>query len=113
MKQITAFVQAHLLQRILKALHDCEHYPGVSVSDCLGDGRGRGAGGKYVAATDTLFLKERKRLDLFCADPVCDSLVKVIQRAAHTGQPGDGMIAVSELTRVIRIHSGQEQDEAV
>lgn len=113
MKQITAFVQAHVLHRVLKALHECEHYPGVTVSDCEGDGRGRGQSGKYVATTDTLFLKERKRLDLFCADSVCDHLVEVIQRAAHTGKQGDGMIAVSELARVIRIHSGQEQDEAV
>jgi nitrogen regulatory protein P-II 1 len=53
------------------------------------------------------------RLELFCADAVCDHLVEVIRKAAHTGNAGDGVIAVTDLDRVARIRTGQEQDEAV
>lgn len=113
MKQITAIVQPHMLGSVLKALHACGHFPGVTVSHCEGQGRGRGQDGQYVAEPDTLFLKKRSQIVLFCGDDACDHLVEVIQAAAHTGHSGDGMIAVCELTRVVRIHSGQEQGQAV
>lgn len=113
MKRITAIFQPHMLGKVLHALHACEHFPGVTVNDCEGDGRGRGPGGHYVTSQETLFMKEHKQIDLFCADDVCDHLVEVIQKAAHTGNNGDGIIAVCELTHVVRIHSGQEQDQAL
>lgn len=67
MKYITAIIQAHMLQPLIKNLHECKHYPGMTVSDCEGDGRGRGPDGHYVAAMDSLFLKPRKRIEIFVA----------------------------------------------
>jgi len=53
------------------------------------------------------------KLELFCADAICDELVNVIEKAAHTGNPGDGVIMVADLPRVVRVRTGQEQNEAV
>ena len=50
---------------------------------------------------------------MFCADALCDEIVQAIQRAAHTGNPGDGVIMVVDLPRVVRVRTGQEQDGAV
>ena len=113
MKYITAIIQPHMLQRVIKELHECKHYPGMTVSNCDGDGRGRGPDGHYIANIDSLFLKSRKRIEIYCNDDVCDDLVNTIQAASHTGKSGDGLIAVSELTRVLRIHTGQEQNQAL
>lgn len=113
MKQIIAIIKPHMLNRVLKTLHECEHFPGVTISDCAGSGRGRGVGGRYVAAADTLFLEPHKRVEILCSDPSADLLVQLLRESAHTGHPGDGMIAVHDLDRVVRIHTGQEQDDAV
>ena len=113
MKEIKAVLQPHMLNRVLDALHKCEHFPGVTISDCNGQSRGRGAGGHFEATTDTVFLAKKVKLEVLCADAVCDHLVEVIHKAAHTGNPGDGIIMVADLDRVRRIRTGQEQDDAV
>ena len=113
MKEIKAILQPHLLNRVMDALHNCQHFPGATVVDCQGQGRGRGVGGHYEAAPDTIFFAKKVMLELFCSDAVCEHLVDVIRKAAHTGNPGDGIIAVADLARLVRVRSGQEQDEAV
>lgn len=113
MKEIKAILQPHALERVMKALHELEHFPGVTVSDCQGQGRGRGEHGRFVADEGTIFFARRCKLEIFCADAALDEIVTAIRRAAHTGNPGDGVIMVADLPRVVRIRSGEEQDEAV
>ena len=113
MKEIKAVIQPHMLNKVMEALHALPHFPGVTVSDCRGQGRGQGAGGEYIATEETIDYDKMVKLELFCADAICDELVNVIRKAAHTGNPGDGVIMVAELPRVVRVRTGQEQDEAV
>ena len=113
MKEIKAIIQPHMLTKVMQALHALPHFPGVTVSDCQGQGRGRGAGGQFHATQESVFFTKKLKLEMFCADAVADELVTVIQRAAHTGNPGDGVIMVADLPRVVRIRSGAEQEEAV
>ena len=113
MKEIKAIIQPHMLPKVMDALHAVTHFPGATVSDCQGHGRGRGRGGHFEATQETIFYAKKVKLELFCSDSACDELVAVIQRAAHTGNPGDGIVMVGDLDRVVRIRSGEEQDEAV
>jgi nitrogen regulatory protein P-II 1 len=113
MKEITAIIQPHMLSKVMDALHQCEHFPGVTISDCQGQSRGRGSGGRFEPTSETIFYAKKVKLEILCSDNVCDHLVGVIRKAAHTGNPGDGVIMVAELHRVVRIRTGQEQDEAV
>ena len=113
MKEIKAIIQSHALDRVMDALHLLPHFPGVTVSDCQGQGRGRGKDRKFMPDTETIFFAKKCKLEIFCADAVSDEIVRVIQNAAHTGNPGDGVIMVADLPRVVRIRTGEEQDEAV
>lgn len=113
MKEIKAIIQPHMLEKVMDALHDLPHFPGVTVSDCQGQGRGRGSGGHYEATEASIFLTKMAKLELFCSDSQCDELISIIQNAAHTGNPGDGVITVADLPRVIRVRNGQDQDNAV
>ena len=113
MKEIKAIIQPHMLTKVMDALHALPHFPGVTVSDCLGQGRGLGSGGQYVATEQTIDFAKRTKLELFCADHHAEELIRVIQHSAHTGNPGDGVIMVADLPRVVRIRTGQEQAEAV
>jgi nitrogen regulatory protein P-II 1 len=113
MKEIRAIMQPHMLSKVMDALHRCEHFPGATVSDCQGQSRGRGRGGQYQATQETIFFAKKVRLDVLCSDEACDHLVDVIRKAAHTGNPGDGIIAVSDVGHVVRIRTTEEQDKAV
>ena len=113
MKEVKAIVQPHMLERVMKALHAFPHFPGVTVSDCQGQGRGRGSGGRFESTQETVFFKKMTKVELFCSDAIADEVIGAIQRAAHTGNPGDGVIMVADLARVVRIRSGETQDEAV
>ncbi|WP_428937742.1 P-II family nitrogen regulator [Fontivita pretiosa] len=113
MKEIKAIIQPHMLSKVMDALHNCEHFPGATISDCQGQSRGRGKGGHYEPTAESIFFAKKVKLEIVCSDNVCDQLVGVVQKAAHTGNPGDGLIVVADLTRVARIRTAQEQDEAV
>lgn len=113
MKEIRAILQPHALDRVMTALRNLDHFPGVTVSDCQGQGRGRGDHGKFLADEETIFFTKRMKIEIFCADAQCGAIVEVIRRAAHTGNPGDGLILVSDLDRVVRVRTGEEKDEAL
>lgn len=113
MKEIKAIIQPHMLEKVMDALHDLAHFPGITVSDCQGQGRGCGIDGSFVPTEGNIFLAKMIKLEIFCSDAFCDQLVATLQRASHTGNAGDGVIMVADLSRVIRVRSGQEQGEAV
>jgi len=113
MKEIKAIIQPHAVERVMAKLHELPHFAGVTISDCEGQARGRGQDGHYLATEQTIFFEKHMKLEMFCADDLCDEVVRVIREAAHSGNPGDGIIMVADLNRVLRIRTGQVQDEAV
>ena len=113
MKEIKAINQPHMLERVMQSLHELPHFSGVTVSECQGQARGAGPHGHYVATEQTIFFEPRTKLEMFCTDAVYEEVVRTIRQAAHTGNPGDGIIMVADLDQVVRIRTGEEQDEAV
>ena len=113
MKEIKAIIQPHMLDKVMDALHALPHFPGISVSDCRAQGRGRGRGGRYEATEETIHLARMTKLELFCSDDICEDIVAAIRQAAHTGSPEDGLIVMIDLARVVSICTGDEQEQAV
>lgn len=113
MKEITAVIRPHMSSKVMDALHALPHFPGITINDCQGQGRGEGAGGHFEATSENVFFTERLRLEMVCSDSAADGLVEIIQAAAHTGNPGDGIITVADLSSAVRIRTGQAQEGAV
>lgn len=112
MKEIKALIQPHMVTKVMDALHDLPHFPGVTLGECEGQGRGLGTGGHYEATEDTMVPAKVAKLEIYCSDSQCDEIVEVIHRAAHTGNPGDGIIVVADIDKVIRVRTGRDQDQA-
>ena len=53
------------------------------------------------------------KFEIVVTDDQVDSLVKLIAETARTGEVGDGKIFVSDIERVIRVRTGEENQEAV
>ena len=53
------------------------------------------------------------KLELICPDKDEQRMVEIIRGGACTGQPGDGVIAVQNINRLIKIRTAQESVEAL
>jgi len=113
MKEIKAIIQPHMLSRVREALEELPHFPGMTVTKCCGLGRGRGQGGSFVQTEDELQYHERECLVIVCVTEQSAEIAKVIASKAHTGNPGDGIITISDIAVVTRIRTGQTGSDAV
>lgn len=53
------------------------------------------------------------RFEIVCADSDVDRLVALVERVAHTGRHGDGMIFVAAIEDAVRISTGERGDDAL
>jgi nitrogen regulatory protein P-II 1 len=113
MKEIKAILQPHIITKVVRALHALPHFPGLTLSEARGQGRGRGAGGSFKLTEDDIDYHRKVILEVVCNDDLAASIAETIRQAAHTGNKSDGIIIVSELGEVIRIRTGEKQDQAV
>ena len=113
MKQITAIIQPHMLGKVEHALHALPHFPGYTLLRAKGHGRGRAAGHAYHATEWDLDEHNKVALFILSSDEFAPLIVEAIRQSAHTGLPGDGVIAVCAADEVLRIGSGERGDDAV
>ena len=113
MKQIIAIVRPLWLENIEQALHSLDHLPGFTLFPARGHPRGQGPQHTFAATEWSPDTHDRLILMMFCADEQVQTAVEAIRAAACTGNPGDGLIAVSELADVLRIRSGERGDAAL
>ena len=113
MKQIIAMIQPHRLENVEAALHLLEHLPGFTLFQAHGHPRGKGAHHAFTSNEWNPDAHDRLVLMIFCEDQHVEKLVSTIRDAAYTGNPGDGLIAVTEVVSLVRIRSGERDDDAV
>ena len=58
-------------------------------------------------------LRHMAKMELFIPDDQLDRVISTITENVRTGQPGDGLIAVSDLEHVISISTLKEQEDAL
>ena len=113
MKEIKAIIHPHMISKVVSALRTLEHFPGFTVLDARGQGRGRGVSGAYVVTEDDIDCHRKVVMVVVCSDEIVPTITETIRNAAHTGRKGDGIIIVGEITEVIRIRTGEQNDLAV
>jgi nitrogen regulatory protein P-II 1 len=87
--------------------------PGMTVTEVQGCGRQRGRTETYRGTEYTLDFTPKVRIEVVADDEDVDSVVQAIAAGARTGKIGDGKIWVSELTRVVRIRTGELDADAL
>ncbi|MFG1244980.1 P-II family nitrogen regulator [Xanthobacter versatilis] len=103
LRLVTALIHPHLEGRVVKALQELPEFPGFSLTEVRGQGRGRGAGGTYVATEYDLVYQRHLRLEIVCRADAVDAITEVIARAGWTGRRGDGVVFVTAVERLMRI----------
>ncbi|MGL5907532.1 MAG: P-II family nitrogen regulator, partial [Shewanella sp.] len=86
---------------------------GMTVLEVKGFGRQKGHTELYRGAEYMVDFLPKVKIELVIHDDLVDQAIDVIVETARTGKIGDGKIFVTEVERVIRIRTGEENEEAV
>ncbi len=112
MKQITAMIKPFKLDDVREALSDIG-IQGMTVTEVKGFGRQKGHTESYRGAEYAIDFLPKIKLEIVVSDESVDEVVQTILRTANSGKVGDGKIFISSIEKVIRIRTGETDDEAV
>jgi len=112
MKMITAVIKPFKLDDVREALSEIG-VTGLTVTEVKGFGRQKGHTELYRGAEYVVDFVPKARLDLAVSDDQADQVIEVIAQAAGTGKIGDGKIFVTDLLHVVRIRTGETNDDAI
>lgn len=112
MKKIEAIIKPFKLDDVRAALSEVG-IAGMTVSEVKGFGRQRGHTELYRGAEYMVDFLPKVKLEIVVADADVDRCVEAITETAQTGKIGDGKIFVSAVERVMRIRTGEENEDAI
>jgi nitrogen regulatory protein P-II 1 len=112
MKLITAIVKPFKLDEVKTALKNAG-VTGMTVTEVQGFGRQSGHTEVYRGAEYTVDFVPKVRIEILADISDAESIVEVIIQAARTGKIGDGKIWIAEVDRLVRIRTGEVNDDAV
>jgi len=112
MKKIEAIIKPFKLDDVREALGEIG-ITGMTVSEVKGFGRQKGHTELYRGAEYMVDFLPKAKLEIVVQAVNVDRCVQAIMDTAQTGKIGDGKIFITDVERVIRIRTGEENSEAV
>lgn len=112
MKLISAIIKPFKLDDVREAVAALG-VDGMTVSEVKGFGRQKGHTELYRGAEYQVDFLPKVKLEIATADENVESIIEAIRKAAYTGKIGDGKIFVYDLAHVVRIRTGETDDEAI
>jgi len=112
MKMLMAIIKPFKLDAVREALAEVG-VQGMTVTEVRGFGRQKGHTELYRGAEYTVDLLPKIKLEVALAPDMIDKVIEAIQKAAKTGQIGDGKIFVYDLNETVRIRTGETGKEAI
>ena len=112
MKRITAIIKPYKLDDVRESL-SANGIAGMTVSEVKGFGRQKGHTELYRGAEYVIDFLPKIKLEVVVPETQVETCIEAIQSAARTGKIGDGKIFIEAVERVIRIRTGEEDDQAL
>ena len=112
MHLVTAIIKPHRLEDVTTALKGID-VNGITMSEVQGFGRQRGHTEVYRGSEYKVDFVPKTMIQVACDSADADKVADVIADAARTGKIGDGKIWITELSRIVRIRTGETGTEAL
>ena len=112
MKLITAIIKPFKVEEVRNAL-DKINVTGLTMTEVKGFGRQKGHTELYRGAEYTIDFLPKIKIEIATSDDMIDEVKKVIIDAASSGKIGDGKIFITPIEEVIRIRTGELNEEAL
>jgi nitrogen regulatory protein PII len=111
-KLVTAIIKPHKVEEVKDALTEVG-VQGITLSEVRGFGRQRGHTEVYRGAEYQVDFVPKAMLEILVGEAEIDGVVDALVKTARTGQVGDGKVFVTDVERVVRIRTGDEDAEAI
>ena len=112
MKKIEAIIRPFKLEDVKIALVN-SGIVGMTVSEVRGFGRQKGQVERYRGSEFTVEFLQKLKVEVVVENEKVSSVIKAIAEAAKTGEIGDGKIFISSIDSVVRIRTGDTDEEAL
>ncbi|MBB1089694.1 P-II family nitrogen regulator [Rhodopseudomonas palustris] len=112
MKKVEAIIKPFKLDDVREAL-SAAGITGMTAIEVKGFGRQKGHTELYRGAEYVVDFLPKVKIELVLTDDQLETCLEAITKAARTGKIGDGKIFVSEVQRVVRIRTGEEDEAAI
>ena len=112
MKLITAVIKPFKLDEVREALLTVG-VTGLTVTDVKGYGRQKGHTELYRGSEYEVDLLPKTKIDMAVSDEQCEAVIDAITKAANTNNIGDGKIFVFGLDQLVRIRTGDLNEDAL
>ena len=112
MKLIVAIIRPEQLSDVLEALFHAE-VRGLTISRVQGHGGEMEHVENYRGTTVKMALAEKVRIEIGVSNGFVEPTIAAITDAARTGEVGDGKIFVLPVEQVVRIRTGETDQNAV
>ena len=112
MKKIEAIIKPFKLEDVKDALAEIG-VTGMTVSEVKGYGAQKGHSELYRGAEYVVDFLPKIKMEMVVSDDMVEKTTSTIVEVARTGKIGDGKIFVSDIEKIIRIRTGEEDSEAI
>ena len=112
MKLVTALIKPFKLDDVREGLAEIG-IQGITVTEVKGFGRQKGHTELYRGAEYVVDFLPKVKVEVAVEASRVDAVIESIVKSARTGKIGDGKIFVSDLTGVVRIRTGETDEQAL
>lgn len=112
MKLISAIIKPFKLDDVRESLSEIG-VNGITITEVKGFGRQKGHTEMYRGAEYVVDFLPKIKIEVACTDGMTESIIEAIIKAANTGKIGDGKIFVTPLESVVRIRTGELDENAL
>jgi nitrogen regulatory protein P-II 2 len=112
MKMIVAIIKPFKMDDVHEALLE-EDIQGITISEVRGFGRQKGHAELYRGAEYVVDFLPKLKIEIAAKDNQVEAIIDAISRSAQTGKIGDGKIFVYDLEHIVRIRTGEINEDAI
>ena len=112
MKLISAIIKPFKLDDVRETLSEIG-VNGITITEVKGFGRQKGHTEMYRGAEYVVDFLPKIKIEIACTDDMVDSIIEAIIKDANTGKIGDGKIFITPLENVVRIRTGELDENAL
>ena len=112
MKMVTAVIKPFKLDDVREALSTIG-VQGITVSEVKGFGRQKGHTELYRGAEYTIDFLPKIKIEIAVSDDMVEQVKAAIIKSSASGKIGDGKIFISPIDEVVRIRTGETNEDAL
>ncbi|MBF0280607.1 MAG: P-II family nitrogen regulator [SAR324 cluster bacterium] len=107
MKEVKAFIKPVKLPEVTHILHHLDGITGVSIVKVQDLGWRKSKDLPFRGDEDDIEEIPHIKVEVICEDYITEEVITTIEKSAHTGERGDGIIYVSNIEKLIQIKTGK------